>query len=170
MQTSPEFLIRNTLKPGDLGQVAALHGKIYAEEHGFGIGFEAYVMKSLVEFYQNYNLQKDKVWVVESNGKLVGFLLLMHRPENVAQLRYFVLEKKFRGRGIGKQLMQEWMDFYHSRGYSRAYLYTTSGLDSAASLYQRVGFEKVSEMVSTNFGVELLEVYYELPPKENTIL
>ncbi|SFB48188.1 GNAT family N-acetyltransferase [Algoriphagus aquimarinus] len=162
MQKSPDFLIRNTLAPGDLGQVAALHGKVYSEEHDFGIGFEAYVMESLLEFYRAYNLKKDKVWVVESDGKMVGFVLLMHRPANRAQLRYFILAKEFRGFGIGSRLMKEWMDFYHDRNYDAAYLYTTSGLEAAVSLYEKMGFRKISEMKSKNYGVAMLEQYYEL--------
>src|SRR5690606_11085732 len=137
MQNPPEFLVRNTLEPGDLGQVAALHGKIYSEEQGFGIGFEAYVMESLLEFYCAYSLKKDKVWVVESGGKMVGFVLLMHRPSSRAQLRYFILSKEFRGLGIGSRLMKEWMEFYTKSNYEAAYLYTTSGLDAAAGLYKK---------------------------------
>jgi peptidyl-dipeptidase Dcp len=162
MQKSRDFLIRNTLEPGDLGQIAALHGKVYSEEHDLGIGFEAYVMESLLEFYRAYDLKRDKVWVVESEGRLVGFVLLMHRPANRAQLRYFILAKEFRGQGIGSRLMKEWMEFYHDRNYDSAYLYTTAGLDAAASLYEKMGFHKISEMKSRNFGVQLLEQYYEL--------
>ncbi|MDO8965569.1 GNAT family N-acetyltransferase [Algoriphagus sp.] len=155
--------IRNTLLPGDLGQVAALHGRIYFEEHGFGLGFEAYVMESLVEFYRQYDPAKDKVWVVEDQGQLVGFLLLMHQPENKAQLRYFILEKNYRGMGLGRKLIREWMDFYQERGFSGAYLYTTSGLDSAVHLYESFGFRKVSEKHSEDFGVPLKEILYRLP-------
>lgn len=155
--------IRTTLLPGDLGQIAALHGKIYFEEHGFGIGFEAYVMESLVEFYRQYDTVKDKVWVVEDQGTIVGFLSLMHRPENQAQLRYFILDKKYRGLGLGRKLIQEWMDFYKQMGYSGAYLYTTSGLDSAVHLYEKLGFRKVSEKHSQDFGVPLKEILYRLP-------
>ena len=162
MQKQPEFFIRNTLEPGDLGQVAALHGKVYSEEHDLGIGFEAYVMESLLEFYRAYNQNRDKVWVVESEGKLVGFVLLMHRPANRAQLRYFILAKEFRGQGIGSRLMKEWMEFYHERDYDAAYLYTTAGLDAAASLYEKMGFRKISEMKSRDYGLPLLEQYYEL--------
>lgn len=162
MQTPPEFLIRNTLEPGDLGQIAALHGKVYSEEHDFGLGFEAYVMESLLEFYRAYTKKKDRVWVVESEGKMVGFILLMHRPSNRAQLRYFILAKEFRGFGIGSRLMTEWMEFYAVSNYDAAYLYTTSGLDAAASLYEKMGFRKISEMKSRNYGVPLLEQYYEL--------
>lgn len=157
-----KITIRNILQSGDLGQIAALHGKIYAEEHDFGLGFEAYVMESLVEFYRQYDPQKDTIWVVEDQGKMAGFLLLMHRPENQAQLRYFILEKNYRGMGLGRKLMGEWMDFYHEKGYSGAYLYTTSGLDSAVHLYESFGFRKVSEKNSEDFGVPLKEILFRL--------
>jgi ribosomal protein S18 acetylase RimI-like enzyme len=156
------FSIRTTLRPGDLGQVAALHGKIYYEEQGFGLGFEAYVMESLVEFYTSYDPDKDRVWVIESEGQMVGFLLLMHRPGNQAQLRYFILEKDFRGIGLGRMLMDEWMAFYREKGYSGAYLYTTSGLNSAVRLYERAGFRNVSEEISDDFGVPMTHILYQL--------
>lgn len=155
--------IRNTLIPGDLGRVAALHGKIYHEEHGFGLGFESYVMESLVEFYAQYDSERDRVWVVQAQERMVGFLLLMHRPENQAQLRYFILEKQYRGLGIGKMLMGDWMAFFRNKGYSSAYLYTTSGLDPAVHLYESAGFRKVSERRSEEFGVPMKHIRFQLP-------
>lgn len=154
--------IRNFLKPGDLGQVAALHGKIYGEEHGFPIGFEMYVMESLIEFYRQFDEERDRVWVVESEGRMVGFLLLMHRAKNSAQLRYFIMEKPFRGIGLGKELMQKWMEFFEEKNYQSAYLYTTSGLDPAISLYERYGFVRISEEQTENFGFPMLEILYRL--------
>lgn len=154
--------IRNTLKPGDLGQVVALHGKIYGEEYGFPLGFEVYVMQSIIEFYSQYDPNKDRIWVVEYDGKMIGYLSLIHRPNNEAQLRYFILEKDFRGIGIGKQLMSEWMDFLHKKKYSSAFLYTTSGLDPAISLYLRNGFLKISEEMTSNFGFPMLEILFRL--------
>lgn len=153
--------IRNSLLPGDLSQVALLHSKIYFVEQGFGIGFEAYVMGSLLEFYHQYDSDLDKVWIVEAQQRMVGFLLLMHRPHNQAQLRYFILESDFRGRGIGRRLMQEWMDFFMEKKYASAFLYTTSGLDPAIHLYESFGFKKVSEKASEDFGVPLQEIRYE---------
>lgn len=162
MINKPTYSIRTHLQPGDLSQVAWLHAKIYFEEQGFGLGFEAYVLESLVEFYGQYNPEKDGVWVVEADGKMVGFLCLMHRPDNQAQLRYFVLEKEYRGLGLGNQLMKAWMDFYKEKGYSSAYLYTTSGLDPAVHLYEKFGFSKESEKFSENFGVHLKEMLFRL--------
>ncbi len=162
MATTDQISIRNELRPGDLGQVVALHGKIYSEEHGFGLEFEAYVMESLLEFYRQYDPKRDRVWVVEKGDKMVGFLLLMHREDSQAQLRYFILQKEYRGHGLGKKLIEEWMDFYNSVGYKGAYLYTTLGLEPAVSLYERYGFRKISEMKSRNFGVPLLEMLFKL--------
>ncbi|WP_243431603.1 GNAT family N-acetyltransferase [Algoriphagus lutimaris] len=150
------------MKPGDLGQVAALHGKIYGDEHGFPIGFEMYVMESLAEFYRQFAEERDRVWVVESDGRMVGFLLLMHRAENSAQLRYFIIEKPFRGIGLGKELMKKWMEFFKEKKYQSAYLYTTSGLDPAISLYERYGFVRISEEQTENFGFPMLEILYRL--------
>jgi ribosomal protein S18 acetylase RimI-like enzyme len=156
------YSIRNYLLPSDLSQLALLHARIYFEEKYFGIGFEVYVMESLVEFYKQYNEEKDRVWVVDDGGKMVGFLSLMHRPENQAQLRYFILEKAYRSQGLGRRLMQEWMVFYREKGYAKAYLYTTSGLDAAAHLYESFGFKRVSEKLSEEFGVPLNEIRFEL--------
>ncbi|GAB2476393.1 GNAT family N-acetyltransferase [Algoriphagus taiwanensis] len=162
MVSNRNYSIRTTLLPGDLSQVAWLHAKIYSQEQGFGLGFEAYVLESLVEFYGQYDPDKDRAWVVEAEGKMVGFLCLMHRPDHQAQLRYFVLEKEFRGLGLGNQLMKAWMDFYKEKGYTGAYLYTTSGLDPAVHLYEKFGFSKVSEKYSENFGVHLKEMLFRL--------
>ncbi len=154
--------IRNTLKSGDLGSVAALHGKIYGKEHGFPLGFEVFVMQSIIEFFNQYDPKKDRVWVVEYDGDMIGYLSLMHRSENQAQLRCFILMKEFRGLGIGKQLMQEWIDFFNKKRYNSAYLFTTSGLDPAISLYKRHGFEKISEEVTISFGFPMVEILYRL--------
>ncbi|WP_297336178.1 GNAT family N-acetyltransferase [Algoriphagus sp.] len=162
MNQLENITIRHELRPGDLGQVVELHGRIYAEEHGFGMGFEAYVMDSLLEFYGQYDPQRDKVWIVEDQGKMVGFLLLMHRQDQQAQLRYFILEKPYRGMGLGKKLMKEWMDFYKEKGYKGAYLYTTLGLEPAAKIYEHFGFKKISQMKSKTFGVNILEILFRL--------
>ena len=42
--------IRTTLKPGDIGNIIVLHGKIYAQEFGYDGSFEGYVADSLAEF------------------------------------------------------------------------------------------------------------------------
>ncbi len=93
---------------------------------------------------------------------MIGFLLLMHRENNAAQLRYFYIEPEYRGIGLGKKLMTLYVDFLKEKGYQSAYLWTTYELYSAASLYKRHGFQLTEEKKSTSFGKELIEQRYDL--------
>ena len=165
MQTNvklSEISIRTELRPGDIGYVTYLHGTLYNREHEFGIAFESYVASGLHDFYQQYDPEKDCVWVCEHEGKMVGFLVLMHRPGNAAQLRYFIISPAYRGVGLGRKLMKLFMDFFHAKGYRSAFLWTTSGLPAAAHLYKSVGFVLTEEVDSTAFGIALKEQRYEL--------
>lgn len=154
--------IRTELKPGDLGFVAHRHGVLYAAENGYGIAFEAYVARGLAEFYRSFDAEKDRVWVCEDKERIIGFLLLMHRDEDAAQLRYFYLEPEYRGAGLGNELMRRFMDFLRAKGYRRAYLWTTREQTSAAALYKRYGFRLTEEKESEAFGKPLIEQRYDL--------
>jgi peptidyl-dipeptidase Dcp len=157
-----DIVIRNVLKPGDLGYVIYLHGLLYGMEYGYSIQFETYVALGLHEFYANYDPDKDRVWICEHNNRMVGFLLLIHRENNSAQLRYFLIQPKYRGLGLGKHLMQQFMISLAAHNYRSAYLWTTHELVAAASLYKSYGFKITEEKESTAFGKPLREQRYEL--------
>ena len=157
-----DIKIRTDLQPGDLGFVMYRHGKLYSEEYNYGITFETYVGAGLYEFYKNYNPELDRVWICEYDNQIVGFLLLMHRGNHTAQLRFFYLEPNFRGIGLGNKLMQLFMDFLKEKGYTHAYLWTTNELFQAASLYKKHGFVLTEEKESTDFGKLLMEQRYDL--------
>ncbi|HVU93989.1 MAG TPA: bifunctional helix-turn-helix transcriptional regulator/GNAT family N-acetyltransferase [Puia sp.] len=156
-----EVTIRTQLLPGDLGLVAWLHGSIYTRENEFGLGFEGYVLKGLGEFALEYDPAKDRVWVCEAEGRMVGFLLGMRREEGVAQLRYFILLPEYRGAGLGKRLMGLFMDWLRESGYRRAYLWTTHEQETAAALYLRHGFRLTEEKRTAGFGKMLTERRYD---------
>jgi len=156
-----EIYIRTELKPGDIGYVIYLHGRLYNEEYNYGIGFETYVAAGLAEFYQQFDAQKDGVWICEHKNKIVGFLLLMHRGD-VAQLRYFILKPRYRGIGLGNKLMHLYMEHLRQRNYRASYLWTTGELPASAHLYQKFGFRLTEEKSSTAFGKPLKEQRYDL--------
>ena len=161
-----DISIRTELKPGDLGYVIYRHGRLYDEEYHYGISFETYVALGMHEFYKNYDAEADRVWVCEHDKEIIGFLLLMHRENNAAQLRYFYVEPAYRGIGLGKKLMALYMDFLREKGYHSSYLWTTHELNSAASLYKKHGFKLAEEKQSASFGKVLKEQRYELLLKE----
>jgi len=154
--------IRTWLKSGDLGYVIYRHGKLYNEENDYGIAFEAYVASGLAEFYLLYDSEKDCVWVCEDDDKIIGFLALVHRSKETAQLRYFYLEPEYRGIGLGNKLMFLFMDFLKKKGYKSAYLWTTNEQAAATLLYRRYGFELAEEKESNAFGKPLIEQRFDL--------
>jgi peptidyl-dipeptidase Dcp len=154
--------IRTTLQPGDIGYVVYLHGALYSKEYHYSIAFDTYVATGLLEFYQQYDAAKDCVWVCEHDNKMVGFILLMNRGES-AQLRYFILAPEYRGIGLGKKLMGLYMAFLKQAGYTSSYLWTTSELPAAISLYKKHGFVLTEEKPSeAAFGKPVIEQRYEL--------
>lgn len=157
-----DITIRHDLRPGDLGYVIYLHGVLYEEEYSYGLAFEHYVAGGLFEFYSNYDPAKDRVWIAEYRKEIVGFLLLMHRDNSTAQLRYFIIKPGFRGIGLGRKMMDEYMMFLKSCNYESCYLWTTNELPVAASLYASNGFQLTEEIPSTHFGKPLKEQRYEL--------
>ena len=153
--------IRTRLLPGDLGYVAQLHGRLYAEECGYGLSFERYVLGGLHEFAGRYDPARDRVWICEYEERIVGFLMGFHREDSI-QLRYFILLTEFRGEGLGKRLMDLFMDFLKEQGCGKAYLWTTNEQHAAISLYTRYGFRLTEEKTSEAFDKLLVEQRYDL--------
>lgn len=160
--TLENVIIRTEIKPGDFGTVIHRQALIYAEEYNYNVFFEAYVAKGLAEFYLQYDSDRDRAWICEHDERIVGFVLLMHESTTVARLRFFYLEKEYRGIGLGKKLMLLFMNFFEKKGYTSSYLTTTHELESAAALYKRHGFVLTKEWESTVFGKKLMEQRYDL--------
>lgn len=161
MGSIDEVTIRTDLRPGDIDQVIQLHGMVYHREYEYSSAFREYVSQGLREFYKQYDPEIDRAWICEHHGKLIGFLLLMHRPDQLAQLRYFILMPEFRGLGLGKRLMDLFMQFLNEVNYRGAFLWTTNEQIRAATLYSHYGFRLTEEKESTAFGKSLMEQRYD---------
>jgi peptidyl-dipeptidase Dcp len=92
---------------------------------------------------------------------MVGFLAAVHR-RNSAQLRYFILLPEYRGIGLGKKLMDMFMDYLGEQKLRRAYLWTTDEQHTATALYKKYGFILAEEKPSQAFDKILTEQRYEL--------
>lgn len=157
-----DITIRTTLQSGDIGYITYMHGVFHEKECGYGLSFESYVAEGLHEFYKNYNPERERMWVCEHNNKIIGSLLLMDRGNETAQLRYYILEPEYRGMGLGKKLMDLFVQFLKEKNYKRCYLWTTNELEAAASLYIKYGFTLTEEKETTDFGKKVIEQRYDL--------
>jgi hypothetical protein len=81
-----KVLIRHEFKPGDVGRLIELHGLLYSQEYGFDHTFEAYVAKPLADFVLHHT-ERERIWLVGSDGVLMGSLAIVMHTETEAQLR-----------------------------------------------------------------------------------
>lgn len=165
--TPDNVFVRTDLQPGDVENIISLHAELYAREYGFNEMFTEYVAEHLRQF-AHARTERDRIWLAESNGRLVGCIAIVAASPAEAQLRWFLVSPEARGQGLGNQLLGEAVSFCREQGYTSIFLWTVSALAAAARLYLSAGFQNVEEQPSANWGVEVIEEKYELKllPKE----
>lgn len=103
---------------------------------------------NLDELYQVYSQPGHAYWVVEMNGRVVGgggVAPLSCSEPDICELQKMYFLPVARGKGLAKRLALLAMDFAREQGFQRCYLETTAFLTEAIALYERLGFEHISE-------------------------
>jgi len=157
-----EWKMRHRVKPGDIGYIIYLHGTLYAKEYGYDQTFEAYVAGGLAEFVQSFSPSKDRIWLAETKGRIIGSIAIVGHSEVDAQLRWFLVHPDYRGLGIGKKLMKKALQFCKEHKYKTIFLWTTNELTEASHLYTCFGFTKTEEKTHKIWGKKVTEEKYDL--------
>jgi DNA-binding MarR family transcriptional regulator/predicted GNAT family acetyltransferase len=150
-------------RPGDMGWLVHRHGALYAQEYGFDETFEAFVAEIAASFVKSFDPKRERCWIAEKDGEIVGSVLLMKLGPDIAKLRLLYVEPKARGLGIGRRFVDEAIRFAHAAGYSRVSVWTNDALRAARRIYADAGFRLVREGAQRSFGQDLVEEIWELP-------
>ncbi len=150
--------------PGAIGRITELHAIYYSKYWGFGLFFESRVAAEMCEFLDRFDNARDGFWLALINEKIVGSIAIdgIKASSHGAHLRWFFVDPKYHGRGIGSRLIQEAVTFCRLAPFHKVYLSTFAGLDSARHLYKKHGFMICEECEGEQWGVTVTEQVFEL--------
>lgn len=83
------------------------------------------------------------VWVATDNGEVIGSVATrLLADTRVAELKRMYLKPPYRGRGLGRLLLSEVVQWAESHGCQSLVLDTTSSMTAAQRLYEAAGFTR----------------------------
>lgn len=150
-------------QPGDMGWVVHRQGVLYAHEYGYDEQFEALAAEIVAKFIQNYDPKRERCWIAEKDGDVVGSVFLVAKSKTIAKLRLLLVEPSARGLGIGSRLVNECVRFARQVGYKKIVLWTQSELLAARHIYEKAGFHVVETKPHHSFSKDLVAEVWEMP-------
>jgi ribosomal protein S18 acetylase RimI-like enzyme len=93
---------------------------------------------------------RNVVFVAEEKGAIVGLCLCTIVDSGIdkqGEVAEFYVEKEFREKGIGRELMMAAKNLFINEQVSVAFAWTHHGNESAIKLYKDAGFKEVDQLV-----------------------
>jgi DNA-binding MarR family transcriptional regulator/GNAT superfamily N-acetyltransferase len=157
----PSYSLREP-QPGDSGWIVHRHGALYHQEYGWNEQFEVLVAEIAADFAKRHDAKRERCWIAEFEGEVVGSIFCVKKSKTVAKLRLLYVEPSARQLGIGTRLVDECIQFAREAGYRKMTLWTQSVLSAARRVYERAGFKLVHEEPHRSFGADLVAQTWDL--------
>lgn len=160
--TSGSSYLLRPHQPGDMGWIVHRQGVLYAREYGYDEQFEALAAEVVAKFIQQYDPKRERCWIAEKDGEVVGSVFLVTKSKTISQLRLLYVEPATRGLGIGSRLVGECVRFARQVASKKMILWTQSELHAARHIYKKAGFRVVKRTPHHSFSKDLVAETWEL--------
>lgn len=96
------------------------------------------------------------IWLAQANDGAIGCVALRPLPGGAGEVKRMYVDRAWRGRGVGRVLLETLITHARTLGYDRLRLGTLGDMSAARSLYQSLGFMPIEryrpdEMIDTEF-------------------
>lgn len=118
--------------------------------------------------YEEFNKPRAAYFVLESGGVVFGgsgIQQLKGADPKTCELQKMYLKNEARGRGLGRALLDQCLNYAMKQGFTICYLESLPELKDALKMYEKAGFKYISERMGntgyygcTLYMIKLLEV------------
>jgi putative acetyltransferase len=153
-----EILYRH-LEKRDNSEIAELIRSVFRE---FGIARPGtvYFDPTTDDLHTLFSTPGSEYWIAEVDGKIIGGCGVFPTtglPRGCAELQKLYLLAPYRGKGLGKALIEKTFESARRLGYCQLYLESLPELGRAISLYEKTGFKNIPAPLgnSGHFGCNI---------------
>lgn len=115
----------------------------YAAWLGIDLTFQSFD-EELAGLPQPYTRPEGFLLLAESAGTIVGCVAAKKLGEGLAEAKRLYVTAEYRGRGIGRQLMEQLIRETQKIGYRAVRLDTLPQMQAARTLYEALGFRRIA--------------------------
>lgn len=127
---------------GDLDEVRAAFRE-YANWLGVNLAFQGDFEQELAGLPGKYAPPSGRLLVAKSDMALAGTVALRSLGEGTCEMKRLFVRPSFRGRGLGRLLVDRILDEARVIGYQRMRLDTLAHMTEAVTLYKSIGFQVI---------------------------
>ena len=157
------------LRPHRIGDVSLVAQRSIAsaiEEFELGGSCETVMLTAAAHFLNQYDAERECVWIAERSGVPVGCVFVRQVSEQSAELLLLHVESQARGIGIGRRLLSEAIAFATRAGYGTLQLEMLDVMKTARLLFHAAGFRHESEVSDPQFGRAMQQQTWRLALRE----
>ena len=114
----------------------------YTDFLGVDLGFQHYD-EEIHALPGKYALPDGRLLVVYYEDQLAGCVAMRKIDEKSCEFKRLFVRSEYRGKLLGRMLMEKVIEDAKRAGYETGYLDTLSTLKSAVAIYKRLGFEEI---------------------------
>lgn len=115
---------------------------IVFEEYGVSIEAKA-VLESDMANLQSFDPPDGRLLLATEGSRLAGIGCLRRIRDDTGEIKRMYVRPEFRGKGIGRALLEELLAQAQVAGYKKVYLDSGHFMKAAHSLYRSAGFHEI---------------------------
>jgi ribosomal protein S18 acetylase RimI-like enzyme len=114
--------------------------------------------EELSRFPEKYDEPDGAFFIAKENDNIIGCAGLKKMDDKTCEMKRLFVNDKYRGKGLGKKLVEMIIEAAKSKNYEKMQLDTLNTMENALAIYYKAGFYEIEPYYNNpNNGVVYLE-------------